>query len=536
MRPIKQSLFVITFLLLVLTGCKKEKIFNVQNEQEMSSNYKFSYVEGDMVLGKKLNNPYSISNMTEAYNNLAAQKIFSLITPDIRVTHYYIKFTPANIDEYELLKANKNLTLYDYPLDYEIVQGGNRYHDKSLPIETPTYQYGVIKVGKTIPNASNYEVLSELYIPEEDTLLFGSNFVNYEYIDLLLDQAYIQTSNFLDTVKYFQENRASRYTPGGKILINDIRLNSNIGLEGVEMRARRWFTTLKARPNYNGNYRMSGSFNRPCNYSLQFDQVHFTVREHLLGLTAWINGPKITGDWNYTIANGYDRFVGHIFRGAYRYHYQFIDGLQSPIRPSGNRTIYIGKDCAKNWSGINYIVFPILKIARYSSGNLEFASDEVFSATIHETAHTSHVIKMNAGAIQYSQVAPIIQESWPVGIEWWLTKFEYKNTRGVSNYGDWNYSVYVGFPHYYAYQYWNKNDNSHDYTNLFINLVDSYNDTNMWPASGVANDNVSGYTFASIEANVLKHSYGLTSLKTELKQYKPYGVSDSQIDQLINYY
>jgi len=534
----KKTIFALLFIIFAFMGCKKDDT-PIKETNNNTGEYKYSYSEGDLVIGKQLNNPYTISNMTIAYNKLTSEGIIPFVTPNIRVTHYYLRYSPSNIDEYEALKSNKNLVLYDYPLDFEITQGGNRYHDNNLSNETPTYQYVVIKAGLSIPNTSQYQILSELYIPEEDTTLFGSNNGNFKYIELLLDQAYVQTDNYSDTAKYYIDSKGSYYHPGGKILINDTRLNANIGLEGVEVRARRWFTTYIARPDFYGNYRMNGSFIRPCNYSLQFDQMHFSVREHLLGLTAWINGPKITGDWNYTIANGYDRFVGHIFRGAYRYHYKYIDGLQRPFRPSGNRTIYIGKDCAKDWSGINYIVFPILKIARYLVGNTEYFSDEVFSTTIHETAHTSHVIVMNCGAIQYSQVSSILQESWPTGVEWWLTKLEYKYTRSISNYGDYNYNVTVQYPHQNAYQFWNKATFSNDYTSLFIDLTDSHNQIGQtYPGrpNGTTNDQVNGYTFSGIESNILKHSYGLTSLKSELKNNKPGGVTDAQIDLLISYF
>ncbi len=49
-------------------------------------------------------------------------------------------------------------------------------------------------------------------------------------------------------------------------------------------------------------------------------------------------------------------------------------------------------------------------------------------------------------------------------------------------------------------------------------------------------NNAKGYNLAYIEDTFLKHVYGLSSLQNELKAHKPTGVTDAQIDNLINSY
>jgi hypothetical protein len=143
---------------------------------------------------------------------------------------------------------------------------------------------------------------------------------------------------------------------------------------------------------------------------------------------------------------------------------------------------------------------------------------------------------MNTGIVQYGQVTSQLQESWAIGVEWWLTKLEYKNVRGISNYGEWNYNVPVIYPHKNAYQYWKKdlNNISQNYTSLFINLIDNVNDKNIYFNS--PNDQVSGYTLSYIEKNILKHSYGISSLSARLKSFKLPGTTDAQIDLLLSAY
>jgi hypothetical protein len=50
------------------------------------------------------------------------------------------------------------------------------------------------------------------------------------------------------------------------------------------------------------------------------------------------------------------------------------------------------------------------------------------------------------------------------------------------------------------------------------------------------NDNLTGYNFQLLETNVVKHTFGLQSLRERLKLFKPSGVTDGQIDELVDFY
>lgn len=518
---------------IVWFGCTKtdnELVnLNEQNRLSTTAGENKPYREGELILGKKLINPYTVENMQKAAKTLNSEGLTQLDPSKIKASHYYVKFMPADSTQFEALDADKSLTLYPYPLDYEIIQSGNHYRDPSTPRGGFAYQYASVRTDYVFPKVP-YEVIGALYIPEED-IQFKSE-ENDDLLDRLLDRAYILTGNFQDTIKTEKGTSEKKhpYNPGGKIQIFDTRLNQLIGLEGVDMRARRWFTTHHARTDFNGDYEMDDDFKRPCNYSLWFSQEDFMVKPHLIDLTAWIDGPKKEGDWNYNINSGYDRFVGHIFRGAYRYHYGFIDGLKRPYRLL-LRIKYIAKNGGGS-SGNNLVPLPIIKIARYDQYNNEYDSDEIFSTTVHETAHSSHVLRMDLLAISYWTVSYWLQESWAMGVEWWITKLEYKNTRGIPNYGDWNYLVPVERPNSQGYQYWTHNYDW-KYTNVYINLIDDYNESQgIW----TVDDNVKGYTLADIESNMLRNIFTFETLKEQLKENKPNGVTDANIDILLSYY
>jgi len=50
------------------------------------------------------------------------------------------------------------------------------------------------------------------------------------------------------------------------------------------------------------------------------------------------------------------------------------------------------------------------------------------------------------------------------------------------------------------------------------------------------NDAINQYTMGFLESNIIKHSYGLSSLQTNLKNNKPTGLTDEFIDAYLNFY
>lgn len=110
---------------------------------------------------------------------------------------------------------------------------------------------------------------------------------------------------------------------------------------------------------------------------------------------------------------------------------------------------------------------------------------------------------------------------------------EYKNTRGIPNYGDWSFNENVQYPNYRGFQNWNIIDYP-KYTNLYINIIDNYNEK---PIFGTVEDNVNGYTLAWIERLILSNIYTLNDLKNQLKNHpKPLNVRNADIDQLLSHY
>ena len=549
MKKLWYCLTVMSFAsMLVLVSCqnKMAEPANVDLKEISSSanNYRVAS-DNQVVLGKKFENPYEVKVMQKAFETISSKtnsKVSSSKSP-VRTTHHYVRFLPKDWKEYDALKADTSLILYDTPLDYEILLHGNKYHDASVCDTCPTWQYTALKIDKKLKIKIKQEKLSDLYIPETDSDLAKLNIKERvsgkSFLDALLDEAMIMTKNYSDTLNTKKTKGGKvAWNPSGTIRVFDTRLQTLIPLVGVEIRARRWFTTHIVSTDQNGFYYSPWGFDRPANYSLYFQTWAFDVRTGTFG-QAWIDGPKQDSPWDLDIQDGVDRFYSHVFRGAYRYNFGDVGGLKRPYLV-GFAIKYAAYDQSGQSQGVNignwsfFNINPNILIYRFNGG-VEYNSDEIFSTTCHETCHTTHVLVMNAGYIQYSQIIPEIYESWPTAVEWFITQKEYQE-RGIGNYATPFYVVGAGFPIERGHQRWRYGINQNYYSCVFIDLIDNFNQAGQYQGFNTLTDNVTGYTMSGIESGFLKYVYGFSSLRDQLKANKPSGVTDAQIDEMINQY
>lgn len=197
--------------LLLLYSCKKDEEISDNNDAIRENNYNGnrSSNEGIIVFGGILNDPYKFENMLEARNQLANERS-GISTPTISATHKYMKYKPQNDEDFDLLKADTNLLLWDYPLHYEIAVAGTYYHDPSITDSLPTWQYFVVPNDYQLPTlSSKCELIYTLYFPDEDS--------NDTFYDDLEERAYHITGNMADG----EDMRASSWTPSAVIKAYD---------------------------------------------------------------------------------------------------------------------------------------------------------------------------------------------------------------------------------------------------------------------------------------------------------------------------
>ncbi|MDR2423126.1 MAG: hypothetical protein LBD59_00190 [Prevotellaceae bacterium] len=212
----------------------------------------------------------------------------SLESLSINTTDLYVRLLPQDSAGYEALRQDSTLELFDYPLDYEIVQTGDYYNDPDLANNTYTWLYAVVKPAYQPPQGVIYEILEELFIIEnsegysEEAIQTKSNgSTRTALIDDNLQKALVATSFVLtdnggelrtDDTDTPQTKKTytncfkrcilwgricwtycdSKHYPDGYIRVNTP--SGNIGLKGVKVRTSRWFHTITMRTNDIGYY------------------------------------------------------------------------------------------------------------------------------------------------------------------------------------------------------------------------------------------------------------------------------------------
>lgn len=132
------------------------------------------------ILGNPRVNPFTTTVMTNAWNNLTGQNLPAVLP----ATHYYVKFLPTTLDQFKKLNETE-LALFDYPLEYEIIQMGDYYDDPAVPKGGIPPLYTVVKTDETLPANIPYEIKAELllapsdsYLVKEAFRLTGNNYEN----------------------------------------------------------------------------------------------------------------------------------------------------------------------------------------------------------------------------------------------------------------------------------------------------------------------------------------------------------------------
>jgi hypothetical protein len=498
--------------------------------------------EGIIKLGKKLINPYSVENMQKAYQNL---KNNGSLKSEIKIktTHYYVRFSPNSFDELAILQNDTTLELFDYPLDYELEEGGTFYHDPSVPINEITWQYCAVESDYEFPNIK-YEILEKLYLPKNNkTKALGKD--AEQDIDMLIKESLTITGNIKASGDAPTTQSVNYWHPRGTIKVWDGDMGTTIyaneifdhweyvpcdgvsaqknmqvnivkpgelcreavfrieydtingqwvPVAGCKVRAYSWFQVQYDLTDANGYFYISENFTGTVNYSIKWERNDFDIRSDNWG-QAYYNGPQLEEQpWTLNIDSGGMSWVyAHIHRGAYTYYYANEWGIKSPPKNDGHgflaQRIHLG---AMNNEGRSHyydfnalITLPQIKIYRANSHGVIQSSIDLFGTTIHEFAHASHwEIGYSTGQYIVDAIfsSPYLPESWAVGVEATITSDIYNN-----EYGQWqdiklNNSLIIG-----------------GYTPIVWDMWDDYDQRAEEGDDSYPADSVSGYTLKQLE-------------------------------------
>ena len=298
---------LLTALIFVLSSCEKkipvDVVENLTPSTIRDSEESVVMESGEpkqMVLGEKLNNPFSVENMRIALDSLmnksgeldeAGSNLRAAEAVDIYTTDLYVRFWANDSVYNNVLTQDTTLSLFPYPLDVEILEHGD-YTDDEQTSDGKWY-YTTVKPGYRHPAGLEYETLEELFIPEnseyysEEDIEFSDDDegnlrlasaqpMDNDLVNALIIQSFVNTGNEnqLNLEKEESQGELRRayqvcktkrflwwtwqscdtyYDPDGYVFIKTPKGYQPV--KGVKLRVWRWFYYADMFTNGNGYYR-----------------------------------------------------------------------------------------------------------------------------------------------------------------------------------------------------------------------------------------------------------------------------------------
>lgn len=270
--------------ILLLVGCEDRSVdFKEVYTDDETLNRTTVNLEEELrpvVLGKRLENPFSVRNMQIALDSLLNTSSDANLNRrnaeviNISATDWYICFK-VDSSQFCKLISDTTLILSQVPLDYEIQQTGD-YLEEFQNSEIKTL-YTVVKPGYKNDNGIDFELIEELFIPEnseyylddEDYSIennhselrsLSSKKTNNDFLNALLLKSFTLTGNeqYLSDKQLVErslkiQNGKTYYQPDGYIRYKTLKGEEPV--KGVTIIMRRWFTCIKASTDEYGYYK-----------------------------------------------------------------------------------------------------------------------------------------------------------------------------------------------------------------------------------------------------------------------------------------
>lgn len=593
-----------------IVGCAKDDTIMLlsMQEQNRSANtrlernpfdlYKFS--DSTIVLGAKLDNPYSVANLQIARDSLIAEGASPSLLPVINVTHYYARFKPYDDDALaNLIDRDTTIVYYEFPLDYEIKEYGVSYHDPSIADTLPTYQYASVPIAKwqnlqDIPNVE-CTLLEPLCILDEDkdgsnlgpitpidpnpfdpsprdslpfkpvnpgdtTKLNSNNGLNRmpskgddneSVVSALMSKSFELTGNG-DYEEPSMTRASSKWQPAGRITVYDDIAKKQIPLVRAIVHARRWFTIYTGLTDLNGYFKCNGKFKNRANYTIVWRNNGFCIRDGNI-LQAYYNGPKIKGDWNLDIKDGKSVRYATIHRAAQRLYFGGHGDISTPATHTCIGYHHKKGPALGDYNrGVGCGIWADIRVFG-KDGDRWCEMSEIFSTTSHELGHASHYTNAEE-TYRLSESRHL--ESWARFVEYYLTKLEYtelglydiyspyiegtayREPKDMHNMQTWNRSLLNGS---------NKKHYS-KYTPIYIDLYDDFNQQQYYRS--INNPNYFNYPDDDMNIKSVEllqmfvfRATSFSEMRQALNAYiricfykPPFDITEENINKLFSYY
>lgn len=289
-------------------------------------------------------NPYSVENVTKAFQNVAARSGGRIQVVPPSTTHNYVRFEPQNLSQIMRLQE-LGYELWDEPLDQHIEYSGDTYHQPGLP-DSLNYYYTLVPDNYTITQEVPSSILGQVVLfdedagdeqdPEDPWIPDPENCPDpnnpncpcYEgpcarragdstLVDLREDLVKKTTKYLLDAgvnlVELHNEMMAlagyedeviptdgagrtqgERYYPAGCIMVRDNTINQDVPVKFAFVKSRRFFKLATTYTNVNGCFTISKGYRNKAQIIVKFKNAWAKVRgvNHALNPFEWTHAVK----------------------------------------------------------------------------------------------------------------------------------------------------------------------------------------------------------------------------------------------------
>ena len=218
---------------------------------------------GMIVLGSRLDNPYTTENARAAFSAVYPTKSRDIV----QTTDLYVRFLPADQEEFDLLE-DMGVEMLDHPMDYEIVAEGDYYHDPSVGEDNITWQYAVVDKDFDFPDGIRYEIIDECFLADNSETTKAMTDIDWEEVE---KESYRLTGNE-DMLDETALTKATKYNPTGRITIVDENANGGqpFGLAGVRVSCNTFIKFSSTYTDRDGYYTIPKRYSAKLRYRLVF--------------------------------------------------------------------------------------------------------------------------------------------------------------------------------------------------------------------------------------------------------------------------
>lgn len=414
--------FLLALSMLTMYSCSESIIVKQESLQPIDPQTKSTsytnYTSQPMVLGEKLTNPYSVTMMQNAANALTKP---GYPVMHIEPTDLYVRFLPKDSTDLNILYNIEGLELFDYPLDYEILEEGDYYHDPSLPENSPTWLYTTVKPNYKFPDIQ-YEILEECYIPDTEISAYpfsNNNSKNIISPEDLEREAYKLAG--LDSMWADEENtKATASYPSGRFTVIDTETGFHEPIKGVKIRVHNFIKWATTYTDNNGYYYIGKKYKTNVHYAMIFQNSKgFKIWGNYAMLAPANHNMRFNSNTGisenfYSNSNAWDwATVNNVV-----YDYYGKCSQEGIMPPPSDLTIWCLRD--KDWSSA--IMIPHIKNVNISleilndfffnigiSGSLlglflpdlfistnVRQSNDIYGSVMHELSHASHFMRVES--------------------------------------------------------------------------------------------------------------------------------------------